>query len=327
MHNHQETSKTLLSKEQDHGITPTIGYSEDGKAKEDEAPQNENLEVSFATKAAEEICLQQEEFREFENSGLVLELNENIQQINPNEPPKEECITLDEVSQLEHQRNTSAIKCSDSLTETDRIMELPVEVPEGAEKPAEEYENNKELIIEKERDIKEFPVVSIEVESVNKEQHSEIILDENPRTTNSEVQTKNVNLQVAEDFSKDFKRFPITKAMEVEMLQKQSGEKKVDVPNSVSKISEEINKDVIEDADTCSNNIDAASEEGGTEESSLQEAQLNDKYCHTPIFYLFIIIYSSTKQLILKYSISALKNLNVEFLLEFVQKEDMENLL
>ncbi|KAL6311922.1 hypothetical protein AAG906_013195 [Vitis piasezkii] len=37
------------------------------------------------------------------------------------------------------------------------------------------------------RDIKEFPVVSIEVESVNKEQHSEIILDENPRTTNSEV--------------------------------------------------------------------------------------------------------------------------------------------
>ena len=40
-----------------------------------------------------------------------------------------------------------------------------------------------------------------------------------------------------------------------------------------------------------------------------------------------IIIYSSTKELILKYSISALKNLNVEFLLEFVQKEDIENLL
>ena len=51
--------------------------------------------------------------------------------------------------------------------------------------------------------------------------------------------------------------------------------------------------------------------------------------CHTPIFFflMIIIIYSSTKQLILKYSISALKNLNVEFLLEFVQKEDMENLL
>ena len=44
-------------------------------------------------------------------------------------------------------------------------------------------------------------------------------------------------------------------------------------------------------------------------------------------FLIIIIIYSSTKQLILKYSISALKNLNVEFLLEFVQKEDMENLL
>ena len=42
----------------------------------------------------------------------------------------------------------------------------------------------------------------------------------------SEVQTKTVNLQVVEDFSKDSERFPITRAMEVEMLQKQSGEKK-----------------------------------------------------------------------------------------------------
>ena len=47
--------------------------------------------------------------------------------------------------------------------------------------------------------------------------------------TDSEVQTKTVNLQVVEDFSKDSERFPITRAMEVEMLQKQSGEKKVDV--------------------------------------------------------------------------------------------------
>ena len=81
-----------------------------------------------------------------------------------------------------------------------------------------------------------------------------------------------------EDFSKDSKRFPITKAMEVEMLQKQSGKRKVDVSGSVSEISKEINKEVIEDASTCSNNIDAASEEGKTEESSLQATQLNDKY-------------------------------------------------
>ena len=47
--------------------------------------------------------------------------------------------------------------------------------------------------------------------------------------TDSEVQTKTVNLQVVEDFSKDSERFPITRAMEAEMLQKQSGEKKVDV--------------------------------------------------------------------------------------------------
>ena len=81
-----------------------------------------------------------------------------------------------------------------------------------------------------------------------------------------------------EDFSKDSKRFPITKAMEAEMLQKQSGKRKVDVSGSVSEISKEINKEVIEDASTCSNNIDAASEEGKPEESSLQETRLNDKY-------------------------------------------------
>ena len=44
--------------------------------------------------------------------------------------------------------------------------------------------------------------------------------------------------------------------------------------------------------------------------------------CHTSVFVIL-----QTKQLILKYSINALKNLNVEFLLDFVQKEDMQNLL
>ena len=39
----------------------------------------------------------------------------------------------------------------------------------------------------------------------------------------------------------------------------------------------------------------------------------------------FVIL--QTKQLILKCSISALNKLNVEFLLDFVQKEDMQNLL
>ena len=44
---------------------------------------------------------------------------------------------------------------------------------------------------------------------------------------------------------------------------------------------------------------------------------------HTPNFFVIL----QTKQLINKYSISALKKLNVEFLLDFVQKEDMQNLL
>ena len=125
---HQETSKALLSEEQDHGIIATIGYSEDGKTKEEETPKNENLEDSFATKTADNMHLQKEEPRELELSGLGLELNENIQQINPNKPPKEECITLDEVSQLEHRENVSAIKCSYSPTESDKVMELSEEV-------------------------------------------------------------------------------------------------------------------------------------------------------------------------------------------------------
>ena len=41
-------------------------------------------------------------------------------------------------------------------------------MPEGAEKAAEESEIIKELIIEKERDIKECPAVSNEDESVKK---------------------------------------------------------------------------------------------------------------------------------------------------------------
>ena len=41
-------------------------------------------------------------------------------------------------------------------------------MPEGAEKTAEESENIKEQIIEREREIDEFPAVSIENESVDK---------------------------------------------------------------------------------------------------------------------------------------------------------------
>ena len=118
---HQETSKALLSEEQNHGITTTAGHLEDGKAEGGETPQNEDLEDSFATGTTEEICLQKEEPRKLEIFGLGLELNENIQNVNPNEPQKEECITLNEVSQIEPQ-------CSDSPTESDKVPEMPAEV-------------------------------------------------------------------------------------------------------------------------------------------------------------------------------------------------------
>ena len=124
---HQETSKAPLPKEQDDGIIATINNLEDGKMEEGETTQKENLEDSFATRTSEEICLHKEEPRELE-SGLGIKLNEKIQNINPDEPPKEECITLDGVSQLEPQENVSAIKCSDSPTESDKVMELSEEV-------------------------------------------------------------------------------------------------------------------------------------------------------------------------------------------------------
>ena len=102
---------------------------------------------------------------------------------------------------------------------------------------------------------------------------SEIVSDENARSTDYKVQAEKVNLQVVEDFSKDPEGSPITKAMEEEMLRMQGSEKKIDISSSVSEISEEINKEVV---DACSYNIDTASEKVETEDTSLQEAQLDD---------------------------------------------------
>ena len=125
---HQETSDSLLYEEQDHGISITVGHSEDGKTKEDETLQNENLEDSFATKKADYMHLQMEEHRELEISGLGLELNENLQKNNRNEPQKEGCSTIDEVSPLDAQENVSLVKCTNSLVESDKVMELTKEV-------------------------------------------------------------------------------------------------------------------------------------------------------------------------------------------------------
>lgn len=63
---HQETSKALLSAEQDCGIITTTGYSEDGKTVEVEIPQEGNLEDSFETKTTEVTFLQKEEPRDLE---------------------------------------------------------------------------------------------------------------------------------------------------------------------------------------------------------------------------------------------------------------------
>ena len=50
--------------------------------------------------------------------------------------------------------------------------------------------------------------------------------------------------------------------------------------------------------------------------------EIFNSFRHTLVFVIL-----RTKQLVLKYNISALKNLNAKFLFDFVQKEDTQNLL
>ena len=182
-------------------------------------------------------------------------------------------------------------------------------MPEGAEKAAER-ENIKELIIEKERDIKELPAVSIDelvIEvslilmwniispfsqcqcfffflwslmstlSVNQVQVLEPVSSENLGVTDPNMPAENLNLEV-EDSSKEPKGSPITEALEEEMSEKQDGEKAMDVLSSVSEMQEEnIKEEIMEKADISYSKLDAASEKGETEESSSQEAQLDDE--------------------------------------------------
>lgn len=125
---HQETSAALLYEEQDHGISTTVGYSEDGKTKEDEILQHETLKDSFASKIADCMHLKKEEQRQLEISGLGKGFNENPQKNNLDGAPKEGCSTIDDVSPLDPQGNVSLLKCTDSPVESYKVMELTKEV-------------------------------------------------------------------------------------------------------------------------------------------------------------------------------------------------------
>ena len=113
--------------------------------------------------------------------------------------------------------------------------------------------------------------------SIKQVQHAEAVSNENLRAIDSNMQTERLNSEVAEYLSKDPEGSPISQALQEEMSQKQTSEKTVEITISVSEMSEESFKDeIIKEADTCSK-LDTAPEKVVTEETSLQEVQLDDK--------------------------------------------------
>lgn len=101
--------------------------------------------------------------------------------------------------------------------------------------------------------------------SVKQEQHSETGPSDSSIVIDSKVQTEE-SQEVVEDFSKDLEGSLITKTME----------KKVNVSSSLSEISE-ADKQVTAGTDACSNNMNTTSEKVETEDTSLQEAQSDDR--------------------------------------------------
>ena len=106
-------------------------------------------------------------------------------------------------------------------------------------------------------------------------QVQEPVSSENLGVTNPNMQTENLILEV-EDLSKEPEGSPITKALE-EVSEKQNDQKAMDVPSSVSEMKENIKEEIVEKVDISYCKLDTESEKGETEESSLQEAQLDDK--------------------------------------------------
>ena len=107
-------------------------------------------------------------------------------------------------------------------------------------------------------------------------QVQEPVSSENLGLTNPNMQTENLILEV-EDLGKEPEGSPITKALEEEASEKQNDQKAMDVPSSVSEMKENIKEEIVEKVDISYCKLDIESEKGETEESSLQEAQLDDK--------------------------------------------------
>lgn len=99
------------------------------------------------------------------------------------------------------------------------------------------------------------------------------ISNENLGVTETNMPIENLNFK-AEDLSKEPKGSSITKALGEEMLEEQDDEKAMNVHSS--EMQEEDIKEIMEKADIPNSKLDTASEKGETEESSSQEAQLDD---------------------------------------------------
>lgn len=104
----------------------------------------------------------------------------------------------------------------------------------------------------------------------------EPVSSENLGVADSNMPTENLNLEV-EDLRKEPEGSPDTKALEEETSEKQNDQKPMDIPGSVSEMNEIFKEEIMERADISNDKLDTESEKGETEESSLQEAELDDK--------------------------------------------------
>ena len=111
---------------------------------------------------------------------------------------------------------------------------------------------------------------------VKQAQHAEAVSNENLTAIDSNTDAEIMNSVVAEYLSKDPEGSPVSEALQEEISQKQASEKTVEVTISVSEMSEEsFDEETIKEANSCCSNL--APEKVVTEETSLQEGQLDDK--------------------------------------------------
>ncbi|KAF8378240.1 hypothetical protein HHK36_029579 [Tetracentron sinense] len=159
---------------------------------------------------------------------------------------------------------------TNNANESIKKTSLTEEAPRGVEE-ADESENIKKQIIEKEVLSKDLHTVSIGEETVNEVRSSyHLSTKQNFKGTESDEDIEMVNLKDDGDPNKKPEASPVKEASEDEIIQKEGSEKLVGVSSLVSKVSKENIKEISE---ATYNRNDTAFVTVLTEVTSLQEAE------------------------------------------------------